>query len=127
MSNQELLDLARLAAAINGFIALERVWPREEARGAREPVAGPGHDDKRPAAAPEARGEPDADCRAWRERGEVLCARVYGPWYSRLRARMCRLSPELDEWMVIEGYGKTLSRRGPGPAVRELCAVAALA
>jgi 4-carboxymuconolactone decarboxylase len=168
MSNQELLDLARLAAAvaagdemrceetaralsrrvqrqvaeeivlqtylfagfpaaINGFTALERVWPREEARGPREPVAGPPHDDAPPAAAPQARGEADADCRAWRERGELLCARIYGPWYSRLRARMRRLSPELDEWMVVEGYGKTLSRRGPGPAVRELCAVAALA
>ncbi|MFN2432153.1 MAG: carboxymuconolactone decarboxylase family protein [Gemmatimonadota bacterium] len=63
----------------------------------------------------------------WRARGEELCARVYGERYPRLRARMRELHPALDEWMVVEGYGKTLSRPGLSPAAREICAVAALA
>jgi 4-carboxymuconolactone decarboxylase len=44
-----------------------------------------------------------------------------------LRARLRELSPALDEWAVVEGYGKTLSRPGLDEAARELCVVAALA
>ena len=40
---------------------------------------------------------------------------------------MRSLSPELDEWMIVDGYGKTLARPGLSAAERELCAVAALA
>lgn len=65
--------------------------------------------------------------RAIRARGERLCARVYGPDYPRLRTFMRALAPEIDTWMIEDGYGKTLSRSGLGARERELATVAALA
>lgn len=62
----------------------------------------------------------------WRERGEVLCRLVYGEDYEALQIRLGRLHPALAEWTLIDGYGKVLSRQGPGPDVREMSAVGAL-
>ena len=72
-----------------------------------------------PAASPVA---PDA----WRRAGEALCRRVYGRNYSKLMETMRGLSPDLASWMILEGYGKTLSRPGLGAAAREYCVVAIL-
>jgi 4-carboxymuconolactone decarboxylase len=47
--------------------------------------------------------------------------------YERLRVNIRALHPELDEWMIIEGYGKVLSRPGLDLPRRELCIVAACA
>jgi len=63
----------------------------------------------------------------WRRRGEETCRRVYGAMYERLRVNIRGLHPELDEWMIVEGYGKMLSRPGLDLARRELCIVAACA
>lgn len=63
----------------------------------------------------------------WRARGEVVCARVYGGQYGRLRENVARLHPDLAEWMVTEGYGKVLGRPGLALEVRELCIAALLA
>jgi 4-carboxymuconolactone decarboxylase len=63
----------------------------------------------------------------WRRRGEVTCRLVYGAMYDRLRVNIRALHPELDEWMIVEGYGKVLSRPGLDLARRELCIVAACA
>jgi 4-carboxymuconolactone decarboxylase len=63
----------------------------------------------------------------WRARGEVVCARVYGGQYRRLRENVARLHPDLAEWMVTEGYGKVLGRPGLALEVRELCIAALLA
>jgi 4-carboxymuconolactone decarboxylase len=63
----------------------------------------------------------------WRERGEATCAVVYGEFYEKLRGNIRTLSPALDEWMIVEGYGKVLSRPGLDLARRELCIVAACA
>jgi 4-carboxymuconolactone decarboxylase len=63
----------------------------------------------------------------WRARGEVVCARVYGGQYGRLRENVARLHPELAEWMVTEGYGKVLGRPGLALEVRELCIAVLLA
>jgi 4-carboxymuconolactone decarboxylase len=52
---------------------------------------------------------------------------VYGEMYERLRVNIRGLHPELDEWMIVEGYGKVLSRPGLDLARRELCIVAACA
>jgi 4-carboxymuconolactone decarboxylase len=62
----------------------------------------------------------------WREQGEALCRRVYGPAYERLRHNVQRLHPALDRWMVEEGYGKVLSRTAVDEVTRELCIVALL-
>lgn len=63
----------------------------------------------------------------WRRRGEETCAIVYGPFYSRLRQNIRALHPALDAWMIVEGYGKVLSRPQLDLARRELCIVAACA
>ena len=63
----------------------------------------------------------------WRRRGEATCRRVYGAMYDRLRVNIRGLHPELDEWMIVEGYGKVLSRPGLDLPRRELCIVAACA
>jgi 4-carboxymuconolactone decarboxylase len=63
----------------------------------------------------------------WRQRGEATCALVYGDMYERLRDNVRRLHPALDAWMVIEGYGKVLSRQALDLRRRELCIVATCA
>jgi len=63
----------------------------------------------------------------WRARGEATCAIVYGEMYERLRGNIRRLHPDLDDWMIVDGYGKVLSRPGLDLARRELCIVAACA
>jgi 4-carboxymuconolactone decarboxylase len=52
---------------------------------------------------------------------------VYGRFYPGLRRNVRALHPALDEWMVVEGYGKILGRPGLDLARRELCVVAACA
>jgi 4-carboxymuconolactone decarboxylase len=44
-----------------------------------------------------------------------------------LRRNIKRLHPALDEWMIVDGYGKVLSRPGVDLRTRELCVVAACA
>jgi 4-carboxymuconolactone decarboxylase len=68
-------------------------------------------------------GTPDE----WRARGEATCAVVYGGFYPGLRRNVRALHPALDEWMVVDGYGKILSRPGLDLVRRELCVVAACA
>ena len=62
----------------------------------------------------------------WRARGEEICRRVYGSNYEKLRANVTAIHPELDRWMVLEGYGKVLGREGLDLTARELCIVAQL-
>jgi 4-carboxymuconolactone decarboxylase len=63
----------------------------------------------------------------WRERGEAVCGRVYAGEYERLRAHVSALHPELERWMLVEGYGKVLGRPALSLRTRELCIVALLA
>lgn len=68
-----------------------------------------------------------ADLETWREQGEETCRVVYGDMYDSLRANIRELHPALDEWMIIDGYGKVLSRPNVDLRTRELCVVAACA
>jgi 4-carboxymuconolactone decarboxylase len=61
----------------------------------------------------------------WRERGEETCSTVYGRFYEKLRANIAGLHPALDDWMIVDGYGKVLGRPGLDLARRELCIIAA--
>jgi 4-carboxymuconolactone decarboxylase len=70
---------------------------------------------------------PTADEAAWAARGAATCERVYGGQYARLRSNIAALHPDMERWMIVEGYGKVLSRPGLGLALRELCIVALLA
>lgn len=90
-------------ASLNGF----RLW--REMGGA--PVPPPTHDE--PA--------------LWPERGQDVCRRVYAGQYERLRANVAALHPDMERWMLNEGYGKVLGRPGLDLATRELCIAALLA
>lgn len=70
---------------------------------------------------------PTEDRGEWRARGERICGRVYAGQYQRLRSNVARLHPDLERWMLEEGYGKVLGRPGLDLAARELCIVALLA
>ncbi|MBX6365458.1 MAG: carboxymuconolactone decarboxylase family protein [Gemmatimonadetes bacterium] len=63
----------------------------------------------------------------WRTRGEAVCAQVYGGAYERLRENVARLHPDLERWMLEDGYGRVLGRPGLDLRRRELCIVALLA
>jgi 4-carboxymuconolactone decarboxylase len=63
----------------------------------------------------------------WARQGEKACRTVYGEMYERLRVNIRELHPALDTWMIVEGYGKVLSRPGLDLKRRELCVVAACA
>jgi 4-carboxymuconolactone decarboxylase len=67
------------------------------------------------------------DLALWRARGEETCAIVYGDSYEKLRRNIRDLHPALDEWMIVDGYGKVLGRPGVDLKTRELCVVAACA
>jgi len=67
------------------------------------------------------------DLARWRADGEVTCRAVYGEMYERLRTNIRALHPALDEWMIVDGYGKVLSRDVLDLSRRELCIVAACA
>lgn len=67
------------------------------------------------------------DIPTWTREGEKTCRVVYGRTYERLRVNIRDLHPALDTWMIVEGYGKVLSRPGLDLKRRELCVVAACA
>jgi 4-carboxymuconolactone decarboxylase len=67
------------------------------------------------------------DLESWRNDGERTCAIVYGDAYERLRRNVRALHPALDDWMIVDGYGKVLSRPGLDLKTRELAIVAACA
>jgi 4-carboxymuconolactone decarboxylase len=74
--------------------------------------------------APESNPDQDyARAADWAERGEQLCAVVYGENYRKLRESVRTLHPALDSWMITEGYGRTLARPGLDLRRRELCTV----
>ena len=68
-----------------------------------------------------------AEVARWRAEGEATCARVYGRFYDRLRPNIAALHPALDAWMIVDGYGKVLSRPALDLARRELCVLAVCA
>jgi 4-carboxymuconolactone decarboxylase len=71
--------------------------------------------------------EPWVDFAVWRERGEDVCSEVYGGQYERLRENVVRLHPDVEQWMLMEGYGKVIGRPGLDLKTREMCIIALLA
>jgi len=70
-------------------------------------------------------GAPE-DWDSWAERGKEVCRTVYGGQYEGLRRNVRTLHPDMERWMVVEGYGKVLGRPGLDLATRELCIAALL-
>jgi 4-carboxymuconolactone decarboxylase len=62
----------------------------------------------------------------WFDNGMALCRRVYGASFEPLRTHVETIAPEVFRWMIVEGYGKVLSRPGVSAADRELAVVASL-
>lgn len=63
----------------------------------------------------------------WKARGEVACRNVYGETYEALRRNIHALHPAIEAAMIVEGYGRILSRPGLDLARRELCTIAQIA
>ena len=72
-------------------------------------------------------GPTPPDYTPWERRGREVCGAVYSGQYERLRENVRVLHPDLEQWMMVEGYGKVLGRPGLVLVVRELCIVATLA
>ncbi len=131
---EELVLQSYLFAGFPRALNAAREWRRAGEREAEDGGA-PASEAKRvsgahaPSVAPAIDGAAEgyADVYEWRRRGEETCATVYGLNYEKLRANIRALHPSLDEWMIVEGYGKVLSRPGLDLARRELCVVAACA
>jgi 4-carboxymuconolactone decarboxylase len=60
----------------------------------------------------------------WLRRGEAACQVVYGDNYRKLRDNVRELHPAIDQWIIVHGYGRTISRPGLDLQRRELCTVA---
>ncbi len=65
--------------------------------------------------------------RTFAARGTPLCETIYGGIFQKMSETAISLSPDLYSWMIIEGYGKTLSRNGAPIVLRELATVGILA
>jgi len=75
----------------------------------------------------ETRRAEDLHWEDWAARGERVCGVVYAGQYERLRRNVAGLHPDLERWMLVEGYGKVLGRPALPLRTRELCIVALLA
>lgn len=62
----------------------------------------------------------------WWEKGTALCKQIYGDKYEPLKRKVVSMAPEAFRWMLIEGYGKVLSREGLSIRARELSIIAFL-
>jgi len=69
----------------------------------------------------------DDDWEGWSHRGGNVCRTVYGGQYEGLRRNVRILHPDMERWMVVEGYGKVLGRPHLDLAMRELCIISLLA
>ncbi|MBE0571264.1 MAG: carboxymuconolactone decarboxylase family protein [Ignavibacteriaceae bacterium] len=63
----------------------------------------------------------------FRKSGEANCKKVYGNKFEKLISNVRNFSPDMAEWLVLEGYGKVLGRKSLSLKERELCIVATLA
>lgn len=60
------------------------------------------------------------------ERGDVMFEMVYGSMSDRVKDYIGANSPELEAWMMVEGYGKVLGRGGLDMQTREIGTVSVL-
>ena len=65
--------------------------------------------------------------KSFREVGVQNCKKIYGNKFDKLLDNISVFSPELSEWLIIEGYGKVFSRSHLSLKSRELCNIAVLA
>lgn len=66
------------------------------------------------------------DFKEYSARGEKNCRIIYGNKYDKLILNVKSFSPEMAEWLIVEGYGKVLGRKGLTLKEREVCIVSVL-
>lgn len=66
------------------------------------------------------------DVDKFRSNGIKTCKKVYGKNFDKLAKNIKSLHPELFDWMIIEGYGKVLSRDVINLKERELLNISIL-
>lgn len=78
---------------------------------------------------PKETGEPIAhpEWERWTERGVQACSEVYGRTFHKLLVNLRALHPAIEPLVVLDAYGKILSRPGLDTKRRELCTLAAIA
>jgi 4-carboxymuconolactone decarboxylase len=128
---EEIILQSYLFAGFPRTLNAMRTWRSvSERRAPRTDIGGLNEPGKREESAAEVSrviGETADPLGAWHQRGEETCAIVYGDSYEKLRQNIRELHPALDDWMIVDGYGKVLSRPGVDLKTRELCVVAACA
>ena len=68
----------------------------------------------------------DLDLKEFRRQGESLFRTIYGSHTDVVLGALDQFHSQLKDWILVDAYGKILSRPGLSPKERELCAVAAL-
>lgn len=66
------------------------------------------------------------DLKKYFSRGKRNCKLIYADKYDNLLKNIRSFSPEMAEWLIIEGYGKVLGRKGLSLKEREICIVSIL-
>lgn len=66
------------------------------------------------------------DLNKYLDRGKRNCKLIYADKYDKLLNNVKSYSPEMAEWLIIEGYGKVLGRKGLTLREREICIVSIL-
>lgn len=66
------------------------------------------------------------DLKKYLNRGKRNCKIIYADKYESLLKNIRSFSPEMAEWLIIEGYGKVLGRKGLSLKEREVCIVSIL-
>ncbi len=62
----------------------------------------------------------------YKERGTKNCKKIYGRKFDKLISNVKSFSPELSDWLLLEGYGKVMGRNGLSVKQRELNNVSVL-
>lgn len=61
-----------------------------------------------------------------KEKGIKTSRKIYGEKLPKLISNVKKFSPELSEWLIIEGYGKVISRAALSIKEREACIISVL-
>jgi len=72
------------------------------------------------------RNADDMNLYHYKKQGEQNCKLIYASKYEKLIMNVSYYSPDLSKWLVLEGYGKVLSRKGLSLKEREFCIVSVL-
>jgi len=68
----------------------------------------------------------DWDLNRYRDRGIQNCKKIYGKKFEKLISNVKGFSPELSDWLVLEGYGKVMGRKELSLKKRELNIISVL-